>query len=224
MTSHQLDCAVGHYFDYDLNLNKIPSRKNVLRRILCLKQSKKVFVFRIISGKLSEIYIKTGLNIIGRKGMEDKLKKLYSEYRIASRRRNTPQCNDFIVIKVINQKKSIGCIAGPSTKIYPYTPQRFKNIKVINETQIERESGVYDKITCQGILDDVFGYCGISTSSIWRNKRNLFERHFNQLKNYISTKKLSLHFDGRRCKDWSNNIIEELVVCVQYEENPGVAI
>ncbi|OAF68259.1 hypothetical protein A3Q56_04001 [Intoshia linei] len=49
-------------------------------------------------------------------------------------------------------------------------------------------------------------------------------RHFNQLKNYISTKKLSLHFDGRRCKDWSNNIVEELVVCVQYEENPGMVL
>ncbi|OAF63891.1 hypothetical protein A3Q56_08393 [Intoshia linei] len=71
MTCCQLDFDFGHYFDYDLNLNKIPSRKDVLRRILCLKQSKKVFVFRIISGELSEIYIKTGLNIIGRKRMED---------------------------------------------------------------------------------------------------------------------------------------------------------
>ncbi|OAF63894.1 hypothetical protein A3Q56_08412 [Intoshia linei] len=56
MTSRQLDFAVGHYFDYDFNLNKILSRKDVLRRILCLKQSKKVFVFRIISGELSETY------------------------------------------------------------------------------------------------------------------------------------------------------------------------
>ncbi|OAF63715.1 hypothetical protein A3Q56_08580 [Intoshia linei] len=98
MTSRQLDFAVGHYFDYDLNLNKILSRKDVLRRILCLKPSKKVFFFRISSGELSEIYMKTGLNIIGRKRMEDKLRQLYSKYRIGSRRKNTPQCNDFINI------------------------------------------------------------------------------------------------------------------------------
>ncbi|OAF66959.1 hypothetical protein A3Q56_05265 [Intoshia linei] len=24
---------------------------------------------------------------------------------------------------------------------------------------------------CHGILDDIFGYCGMSTSPIWRNKR-----------------------------------------------------
>ncbi|OAF68052.1 hypothetical protein A3Q56_04212 [Intoshia linei] len=106
-------------------------------------------------------------------------------------------------------KKGIGYIAVPSTKIYPYTPKRFKNIKIINEAQMERESGVYNNIhfeydsntniykgklkykdiktlssnlctkfklshrTCQGTLDDVFRYCGMSTSSIWRtNEEN----------------------------------------------------
>ncbi|OAF69455.1 hypothetical protein A3Q56_02809 [Intoshia linei] len=47
-------------------------------------------------------------------------------------------------------------------------------------------------------LKDIFDICNLFIFSVWTNKRDQFTKNFHYLKNIISDKKMSQHFDGRR--------------------------
>ncbi|OAF72153.1 hypothetical protein A3Q56_00094 [Intoshia linei] len=180
---------------------KIPTVRNVLARLLWLKETKKVRLFLQVSKEVLSIYIKTGLNIISLIKIECKIKKLFGEYRIILRNPTLSRAQD-----------GIGLMASTTTN-HPYLEliKKYIDIEKKKRKQIERKNGNYKKhyTAIHSIQESIystdddtasFDSSNLKEKSSWRKKRN-FQRNkdykiFKTMVNDISN--VVVYFDSKK--------------------------